>query len=32
MTIPGIGPIAATAILALAPPIETFAKSRDFAA
>lgn len=32
MTIPGIGPIAATAILALAPPIETFAKGRDFAA
>ena len=32
MTIPGIGPIAATAILALAPPIETFARSRDFAA
>lgn len=32
MTIPGIGPIAATAIVALAPPIETFAKSRDFAA
>ncbi len=32
MTIPGIGPIAATAILALAPPIETFRKGRDFAA
>jgi transposase len=32
MTIPGVGPIAATAILALAPPIETFRKSRDFAA
>ncbi|MBD3775370.1 MAG: IS110 family transposase [Rhodobacteraceae bacterium] len=32
MTIPGIGPIAATAILALAPPIETFSKGRDFAA
>lgn len=32
MTIPGIGPIAATAIIALAPPIETFRKSRDFAA
>lgn len=32
MTIPGIGPIAATAILALAPPIETFTKGRDFAA
>lgn len=32
MTIPGIGPIAATAILALAPPMETFSKGRDFAA
>lgn len=32
MTIPGIGPIAATAIIALAPPIETFTKGRDFAA
>jgi len=32
MTIPGIGPIAATAIVALAPPIETFRKGRDFAA
>ena len=32
MTIPGIGPITATAIVALAPPIETFAKGRDFAA
>ncbi|WP_380878616.1 IS110 family transposase [Sphingomonas sp. DBB INV C78] len=32
MTIPGIGPIAATAIIALAPPIEAFRKSRDFAA
>jgi transposase len=32
MTIPGIGPIAATAIVALAPPAETFAKGRDFAA
>jgi transposase len=32
MTVPGIGPIAATAIIALAPPIETFRKSRDFAA
>ena len=32
MTIPGIGPIAATAIAALAPPAETFAKGRDFAA
>ncbi len=32
MTIPGIGPIAATAIVALAPPAETFTKGRDFAA
>ena len=32
MTIPGVGPIAATAIAALAPPAETFAKGRDFAA
>lgn len=32
MTIPGIGPITATAITALAPPAETFARSRDFAA
>ena len=32
MTIPGIGPITATAILALAPPPESFAKDRDFAA
>ena len=32
MTIPGVGPITATALLALAPPIETFAKGRDFAA
>jgi transposase len=32
MTIPGIGPIAATAIAALAPPLEGFAKGRDFAA
>jgi transposase len=32
MTIPGIGPIAATAIIALAPPLETFRKGRDFAA
>jgi transposase len=32
MTIPGIGPIVATAIVALAPPAETFAKGRDFAA
>lgn len=32
MTIPGIGPITATAIAALAPPIETFRKGRDFSA
>ena len=31
-TIPGIGPITATAIAALAPPAETFGKGRDFAA
>jgi transposase len=32
MTIPGIGPITATALTALAPPPESFAKGRDFAA
>ena len=32
MTIPGIGPITATAIAALAPPAETFARGRDYAA
>ncbi|RYF22195.1 MAG: IS110 family transposase [Oxalobacteraceae bacterium] len=32
MTIPGIGPITATAIAAIAPPAETFAKGRDLAA
>ena len=32
MTIPGIGPITATALLALAPPVEGFARGRDFAA
>jgi transposase len=32
MTIPGIGPITATALAALAPPPETFRKARDFAA
>ena len=32
MTIPGIGPITATALMALAPPVESFAKGRDFAA
>lgn len=29
MTVPGIGPISATAIAALAPPAETFAKGRE---
>jgi transposase len=32
MTVPGIGPISATTIAALAPPAESFAKGRDFAA
>lgn len=32
MTIPGVGPITATAIAARAPPVETFRKGRDFAA
>jgi transposase len=32
MTIPGIGPLIATAIEALAPPSETFRSGRDFAA
>jgi transposase len=32
MTIPGIGPITATALTALAPAAETFRKGRDFAA
>jgi transposase len=32
MTIPGIGPITATAIAALAPAAETFRRGRDFAA
>src|ERR1700745_313605 len=32
MTVPGIGPISATAIAALAPPAETFAEVRAFAA
>lgn len=32
MAIPGIGPITATAIAALAPPAESFARGRDFAA
>ncbi|MFD0980095.1 IS110 family transposase [Tropicimonas aquimaris] len=32
MTVPGIGPLVATAIAVLAPPPETFRKARDFAA
>ncbi|MDQ0320357.1 transposase [Pararhizobium capsulatum DSM 1112] len=32
MTIPGVGPICATAIEALAPSAETFSRGRDFAA
>ncbi len=32
MTIPGIGPLIATAIAVLAPPPETFRRGRDFAA
>jgi transposase len=32
MTIPGIGPLIAVAIVALAPPPETFRRGRDFAA
>src|SRR4029078_2401280 len=32
MTVPGIGPISATALAALAPPAESFAKCSDFAA
>jgi len=32
MTIPGIGPITATALMALAPAAETFSRGRDFAA
>jgi len=32
MTIPGVGVICATAMEALAPPLENFAKGRDFAA
>ena len=32
MTIPGVGPVIATAIAALAPPAETFKRGRDFAA
>lgn len=32
MSVPGIGPVIATAITALAPPAEMFSKGRDFAA
>jgi transposase len=32
MTIPGVGPVTATAIVALAPSAETFKSGRDFAA
>jgi transposase len=32
MTIPGVGPVTATAFAALAPPAETFKRGRDFAA
>lgn len=32
MTVPGIGPLIATALVALAPPPETFRRGRDFAA
>jgi transposase len=32
MTIPGVGPVTATALAALAPPAETFRRGRDFAA
>ncbi len=32
MTVPGIGPLIATALEALAPPPETFRSGRDFAA
>lgn len=32
MTVPGIGPVIATAVEALAPPVETFDRGRDFAA
>lgn len=32
MTIPGIGPVTAVALEALAPPFESFARSRNFAA
>jgi transposase len=32
MSIPGVGPVCSTALEALAPPPETFARGRDFAA
>ena len=32
MTIPGVGPLIATALVALAPPSKTFRRGRDFAA
>jgi transposase len=32
MTIPGVGPVVATALVALAPPAATFRRGRDFAA
>ena len=32
MTVPGVGPVTATALAALAPPAETFKRGRDFAA
>jgi len=32
MTIPGVGPLIATALVALAPPPATFRRGRDFAA
>jgi transposase len=32
MTIPGVGPLIATALVALAPPAQTFRRGRDFAA
>ena len=32
MTIPGIGPLIATVLVALAPPAETFRKGRNYAA
>ena len=31
-TIPGVGPVCAVALAALAPPVESFSKGRDFAA